>query len=510
MPGSIFISYRRGQSAKDARALFERLNREFPGRVFIDLEGVQPGEDFVATLEGQLGDCAVLVALIGPDWLVASGALGQRRLDDPGDFVRLELLSAMRRAIPVLPVLVDGAAPPSEAQLPAELRALARRQAIPLDFTRFDADAGRLVATLRRLLALAGSAAAPAPSTAPRTRRRVAAWVLAALLGAGALYAAWRIATQPSPGDVAGPAAKPPAGPASTLAGPAPSRRPAPGALPWRFRDCDDGSCPWMVSLERGSFVMGSPTSEDQREPDEGPAHPVAIAQRFAVAETELTRGQFRAFVAATGHVVGSACRIQDGERPRIEPAASWLQPGFEQGDNHPVVCIDWSDAQAYAQWLARKTGKRYRLLSEAEWEYAARAGSTLRYSFSASADAICAHANLADRASKGHVSARPLAECNDGVVFTASVGSFRPNAWGLFDLQGNVWEWLQDCRRSNDYEGAPADGSSWEAPACERRVVRGGAWVDAPYRLRVANRGAQPATARASFLGTRVARSLP
>ncbi|MFS8082318.1 MAG: toll/interleukin-1 receptor domain-containing protein [Ginsengibacter sp.] len=151
MPGKIFISYRRSDSTKDARAIYERLRRDFgEDRVFIDLEGIEPGEDFVEVLERHLDGCEVLVALIGRDWSDARNERGERRLDDEEDFVRIELAAALKRRIKVFPVLLDGAATPSAAHLPTELRSLVRRQAMSLDYAKFDADLTRLARAIRR------------------------------------------------------------------------------------------------------------------------------------------------------------------------------------------------------------------------------------------------------------------------------------------------------------------------------------------------------------------------
>jgi murein DD-endopeptidase MepM/ murein hydrolase activator NlpD len=171
MRGNIFISYRRGQSPKDARALYERLRREFgEQRVFIDLEGIEPGDDFVATLERHLEGCVVLVALIGRDWVSAKDELGRPRLEDENDFVRIELRTALRRGIRVIPVLVDGALPPTSQQLPTDLQPLVRRQAVSLDFNKFDTDTGHLIRALHKILdGLAVEAQIPPSSSTPHS-----------------------------------------------------------------------------------------------------------------------------------------------------------------------------------------------------------------------------------------------------------------------------------------------------------------------------------------------------
>ena len=168
MSGNIFISYRRSDSAKDARALYERLRREFgEGKVFIDLEGIEPGEDFVESLERQLDGCEALVALISRDWVEAKNEHGERRLDDENDFVRVELAAAFRRSVKVFPVLIDGARPPRAAELPEDLHPLVRRQAVVLDYSKFDADVARLARAIRKALEHPTSAHEAMPGPEP-------------------------------------------------------------------------------------------------------------------------------------------------------------------------------------------------------------------------------------------------------------------------------------------------------------------------------------------------------
>jgi formylglycine-generating enzyme required for sulfatase activity len=169
------------------------------------------------------------------------------------------------------------------------------------------------------------------------------------------------------------------------------------------FKDCED--CPEMVALPAGEFMMGSPESEFQRLETGGPPRRVAIARRFAIGRFEITMDQFSAFVAQTGMAVGDQCRkiveFSGSSAGWGAPEASFRQPGFEVTGKHPVVCVSWHDAQAYVAWLSRRTGKAYRLPSEAEWEYAARAGTRTRYSFGNDPAEMCAYAKFADLASR-------------------------------------------------------------------------------------------------------------
>ena len=248
------------------------------------------------------------------------------------------------------------------------------------------------------------------------------------------------------------------------------------------FRDRNaDGSecavCPEMVVVPAGSFTMGSPDTEQGRDDDEGPQHLVTIRWPFAVGKYEVTFAEWDACVAAGG------C---DGYRPDDQ--------GRGRG-NRPVVKIHWVDAQNYVAWLSGKTGKSYRLLTEAEWEYAARAGTTTRYSWG-------------DDIGSGNANCDGCSSEWDGRQ-TAPVGSFSPNGFGLHDMHGNVWEWVEDNRHGN-YIGAPMDGSAWTTGGrVKERVLRGGAWDYEPHDLHSATRTRSGKRNRDESDGFRIARSL-
>ena len=245
-----------------------------------------------------------------------------------------------------------------------------------------------------------------------------------------------------------------------------------------RFRDCDQ--CPEMVVIPAGSFAMGSPPSEEGRGWDEWPIRQVAIAQPFAVGVYEVTRDEYAHFISESGHSANEACHIHDQALWPKTAGRNWREPGIPQSGRHPVVCINWNDARAYVDWLAARTGKAYRLLSEAEWEYAARAGTTTP--FHAGATISTDQANYNGRYTYGSGSKGEFREN------TVPVGSYPANAFGLHDTMGNVWEYVQDCWNPN-YVGAPADGSAWEAGNCERRVIRGGSSHFPPHMQRSAYR---------------------
>ncbi len=275
------------------------------------------------------------------------------------------------------------------------------------------------------------------------------------------------------------------------------------------FKECD--RCPVMVAIPLGSFTMGSPESEKDRIKNEGPQHQVTFARPFAVGKFEVTVDQFAAFVADTGYDAGSNCIVWQDGKWNAQSGHSWRNPGFSQNDSHPVVCVTWNDTKAYVAWLSKKTGKTYRLLTEAEWEYAARAGTTTRYNFGDDGNAMCRHGNGADQTAKSSdpgASGWATASCSDGYAYTAPVGRFSANAFGLHDIHGNVWEQTEDCWNEN-YTGAPRDGSAWTSGDCRRHVVRSGSWWNLPQILRAAMRDGPFADARGSFVGFRVGRTL-
>jgi sulfatase modifying factor 1 len=267
------------------------------------------------------------------------------------------------------------------------------------------------------------------------------------------------------------------------------------------FKDCD--ACPWMVSIPAGTFDMGT-GFEDAR-----PVHKVTI-QTFAMGKTEVTRGEFGAFVSDSRYQSEDKCAVLlIGGSGAERPGHNWRDVGFIQEDNHPVTCVSWQDAQAYVDWLSRKTGRNYRLPSEAEWEYAARAGTaTPRYWDSTGQDA-CSYANVPDSTFLSVAPAKSAylpssATCSDGFAYTAPVGSFKSNAFGLFDMLGNVWEWVED-RYHDDYVGAPTDGSAWTTSKFDFRMFRGGSWSDA-VDTNVATRSRKIGGPRANIVGFRVA----
>ena len=832
MLGGVFISYRREDSGGFAGRIYDRLTSRL-GRdsVFFDVDNIPAGLDFVDILSERVGKCDALVAVIGRAWNPVGGKENRPRLDDPNDFVRVEIEAALARGIRVIPVLVDGAAMPRAEDLPECLKKLVRRQGIEISHTRFHSDVERLARALslledelrqreaaeaeravreererreaaeaaekaeqaRRLAEAearreeearraseaaeaeraarverekreaaekaereklraeaaerarqlaeaeaqrqdeerrareaaeaeragreerekreaaekaerewlraeaeatiaareAGAATAkwtgdianavlktsqgdaPDRALAAAARRRdgrnwpiPAAVVGAAILGTvlliaefgsrhgntpavesnastaqprNAIAAAPAVAPPPeaaapsetvAPAALSNPVAAPPAlaptpkavvqpeptatpeppssaiaaatavppapnaaahseptapsaapnapeigtqrpGPSSQETTPAPARMPpaspeeskpssevppptqsgapdspappstlalapipaAPKPAPSRivpvetltpqreqelqakdvFKDCAE--CPEMVVIPSGAFTMGSSATDIQKGdafPNEGPQHRVFIHERFALARHEVTRDEFEAFVAASGRRIVESCYTLEDGKPQERDGRSFLNPGFAQAGDHPAVCVSWLDATDYAEWLFRTTGKTYRLPSEAEYEYAARAGSELRFGSADDATDLCRFVNGADQSAKqaGLPSNLNFLDCTDGYPYTAPVGAFTPNAFGLFDLLGNVWEWTAECHHEH-YRTASSDGAARTANLCVERAVRGGSWSSPAVLLRPAVRTKAKVNNRFDDVGFRVVREL-
>jgi formylglycine-generating enzyme required for sulfatase activity len=587
MAGKIFINYRRDDSIAMAGRLHDRLAQTFGrAKIFMDVDHIPAGTDFVAHLNSQVAECNVVLVVIGPNWLGAKDESGGRRLDNPDDFVGIEIATALARDIRVIPVLVDGARMPKASELPESLKALARRQAVDVRHTHFGHDAGALLAKMRealgddaagprwrRVVAIGAAVAvllliigwggyasiqhmltaveqtareaefkaelarqARAASEAEAKRKaeeaeqqraadakaeqerqtRAAAEVMRraeaaeqqrvadakaaeqerqARLAAEAEAASKAEAAEPR--RAAGAKAEQERFRAEAEARRDPARALKPGSGQ-SFRDrLVDGqpcpTCPEMVVVPAGDLMMGSPEDERGRSDEEGPQHQVTIANPFAIGKFPVTRGEFAAFVRETGYKPEGGCDVWSGSEWRHLPDRSWRSPtSFDQDDRHPVVCVNWHDAKAFATWLSNKVGKPYRLLTEAEREYAARAKTATRYSFGND---------------EAWLSEYAWYQANSGGA-THPVGEKKPNAFGLLDMHGNVWAWCEDIWHSS-YHGAPSDGSAWQTGDTPFRVLRGGSWYRDANGLRSAFRITLSPDGRYNDVGFRVARGL-
>jgi formylglycine-generating enzyme len=260
---------------------------------------------------------------------------------------------------------------------------------------------------------------------------------------------------------------------------------------------------------------MGSPRNELGSRDDERPQHRVRIAA-FDLGATEVTVGQFRRFVKATDYRTEGELDDRGGwnwnqgmrqfvYRPEY-PRATWQAENFAPTDDHPVVNVSWNDAAAFCEWLSRKEGRIYRLPTEAEWEYACRAGTTTMYHNGDDPESLVAIANLADATARTKFPEWTTIAAHDGYIMTAPVRRFRPNAFGLFDMQGNVAEWCRDGYDARYYQRSPADDPPGPRRAA-MRVIRGGSWNAWPQQCRSAVRYAFVPECRLNHVGFRVAR---
>ena len=451
MAGKIFINYRRGDSAPHALAVAGYLEDKFgKSNIFIDIDRLLPGQEFETVLKDKLGQCEVMLAIIGPNWVDARDEkTGSRRLADPEDWVRAEIEGALARNIRVIPILVAGAKLPSESDLPKSLQPLLKRQAVTLTTNGFRYE----------MAGLAGDLAEPAE---PRRWDRIAVFAGAALALSLGSYLWWLT---------------------REAADPALSVEPGSGKT---FQDrLADGKpcprCPEMVVVPCGEFTMGSPATEEGHSDKEHEETQVSVKidQPFAVGKFAVTFDQWDA-------CADKGCNNRPDNR--------W------GSGNLPVINVSWDDAKAYAEWLSQKTGKTYRLLSEAEREYVTRAGETAPFWWGSSSIS----SNQANYDGNYSYAGGPKGEYRGRTV---PVNTFAANRWGLFNVHGNVWEWTEDCWNDSN-QGNPGDGSARTTSNCREHVVRGGSWASPPGNLRAAYRDHN--VNRENKRGFRLARTIP
>jgi formylglycine-generating enzyme required for sulfatase activity len=505
----IAISYRRTDSDVTGRIFDRFVQRYGKDSVFRDIDNIPFGIDFRKVVNDALRGTDVLIAIVGPNWR-GTRKQGGARINDANDLVRIEVETALERNIPVIPALVGGAMMPKPTELPDGLRDFSFRNAANIDSGRnFDTDIERLMRSMDRLLEGKTGETRPAKTTSSDDAERITVptvrfeepieeptaapaasldqsiesegvaerfkapshhiALIGVLLGvvavvAVSIWAVFRLPTTAVRESV-----------------------PLPAEREWAlkpkdvFKEC--ATCPEMVVVPAGSFTMGSPADERWHEDSESPQHAVTFSRQVAVGRFALTFDEWDACAADGG------C---EGYRPDDE---GWGR------ERRPVINVSWDDAKEYAAWLSRRTGKTYRLLSEAEREYVTRAGTTTLFWWGNSIST-----------SQANYDGRPVYDRSQGEFRqkTLPVHSFQPNLWGVYQVHGNVREWVEDCW-NNNYQGAPSDGSAWTRPRenCRQRVVRGGSWRTYPQALRSAARFFSTDRDRDFAQGFRVGRTL-
>ena len=269
-----------------------------------------------------------------------------------------------------------------------------------------------------------------------------------------------------------------------------------------------------LVRIEAGTFLMGSPADDASRYDEELPQHEVTLSRPYFMGACPVTKGQFAAFVKDSGYQTepeaGEGGWGYNAATKKFEgwlPTYSWRNTGFPQGADHPVVNVTWKDAVEFCKWLSKKEGKVYELPTEAEWEYACRAGTTTRFWCGDNDEDLKGNANLCDASVKAKVASPPfdlsvVQPWDDGYPFTSPVGKFKPNPWGLYDMHGNVWQWCAD--RAGPY-GKSSVTDPKGATKGDLRILRGGAWVEDPRHCRSADRFFNDPVHRQVYMGFRV-----
>ena len=504
---TVFINYRREVCAGEARALFNDLRQRLgEDSVFMDVDSIALGRDFRGALQKTLASCDLMLVLIGRNWADAKDEKGRTRLEDPGDFVRLEIEAALKRDIVVTPVLVQGAHMPAAEQLPSEMKDLVYRNGFELSHSRWESDFAEMIHRLNLGTPEADGSVKQSAS-------------LAAALNAAIAPAALRHRIQPRPIRVSrrqalGLAASAVVGTVAVIAAPAIRKlvsKPSLQTISFEVASVDEkgnrnpseiytaavftepiGSPAGldMVSVPGGNFTMGSPSNELERLPGEGPQHHVRLPS-FFIGASPVSQGQWAAVVSAH----------PDRIHRDLDP-----NPSFFKGIDLPVESISWNEADEFCLRLAAITGRPYRLPSESEWEYACRAGTVTPFNvgptitselsnYCGTGGAVCGYSDGKSIASDVYggvkYSSGAYGEGPTGVFrgTTTRPRTFPPNRFGLYDMHGNVWEYCLD-KLTENYDEAPLDGSAHlSGPPDAQRILRGGFWSHNPAICRSAYR---------------------
>ncbi|MEO1394746.1 MAG: SUMF1/EgtB/PvdO family nonheme iron enzyme [Cyanobacteria bacterium J06634_5] len=512
----IFISYRRSDAAAEAGRIYDYLEGRFGRKaIFKDVDTIDAGDDFRERLNDAVGQCQVLLAVIGKSWFQVTNEAGKRRLDNPADWVRLEIETALRRKVRVIPILLDGVAMPAVRDLPTALQPLAYRNAARVrhdpDFRR---DMDRVVGVIQRHFE--GTSRTVAPTSSPRPRRPrpsmnstavplkdwanrisrrsllqifgfsgagfISIFLGKELLESGGVFskANWQMPSL-EPETIDGTTAE---FNVATVDVSEKSIGIVRNRAEFVIEDLGGGVTLDLIEIPDGTFVMGAPASEDGRSEDEGPQHNVSVPS-FWMGKYPVTQAQWRAVAAL----------------PKVEQDLN-PSPAHFPGDQRPVENVSWLDAVEFCQRLSVKSGQRYRLPSEAEWEYACRAGPTTPFHIGETLTADLANYDATKIYGGG-----PKGDYRQE---TTVVGSFPANANGLYDMHGNVWEWCAD-HWHNSYEGAPSDGSAWLTDDWDfPRLLRGGSWILYPRDCRSACRFNSTPELRVNIIGFRVSCAAP
>ncbi len=477
----IFISYRRSDSEDIAGRIYDRLVVHFgKDSIFFDVDAIPFGEDLRDYINTSLDQCQVVLAVIGKTWLTVTDENGNRRLDNPADWVRLELEEALKRKgqVIVIPLLVSRATLPAADEMPSALVDLAYRNAARArPDPDFHGDVSRLIVQLERYFDRLNATPDPVststvePNATARKPPAVPVTYRQETVG-------WAPPTNPNPQPTS-----------STfdfevvtitgiekgllgLGQPKVTTSRRRTQAEYFVETLATGVSLEMVKIPAGRFLMGSPATEATRRDTEGPEHSVTVPE-FWMGKYPVTQDQYQAVM---------------GKNP---------SHFTENGANCPVEQISWYDAIAFCEKLSQQTGRTYRLPSEAEWEYACRAGTTTPFcvGLTITTDFANYNGNYIYRSEPKGVYRET----------TTDVGRFVPNGFGLYDMHGNVWECCADHWHSN-YAGAPKDGSAWLSEhEAANRVVRSGSWFAAPGGCRSAYRNADGPSIYSSRLGFRV-----